>query len=68
MKNSSELRNLTIDELNEELLNLRKAQFKLRMKKASGTLDTPHDVKKIRRAIAQVKTITTEKVGKSHAE
>ena len=68
MKNISELRNLTIDELNTELLNLRKAQFKLRMKKASGTLDTPHEVQKLRRNIARVKTITTEKVGMSHAE
>ena len=66
MKNMNELRKLTLDELQTELLSLRKEQFTLRMKKASGVLDKTHFVKVARRAIAKVKTIVTEKAGKSH--
>ncbi len=66
MKNVNELRELTLDELQTELLSLRKEQFTLRMKKASGALDKTHFVTVVRRAIAKVKTIMTEKAGTSH--
>lgn len=65
MKKNDELRKLTIDELNSELLDLRKDQFKQRMQKANGTLDKLHVVKNTRRTIARIKTIMTEKVDKS---
>ncbi len=64
MKNIDELRNLTIDELQAELISLRKEQFNLRMKKASGSLDKTHLVTMVRKVIARVKTILTEKAGK----
>ena len=63
MKKTNELRIMTDDELNEELLSLRKSQFNLRMKKASGALDKTHVVANVRRAIARVKTMMTEKAG-----
>jgi len=63
MKNTNELRKLTLEELKSELLTLRKEQFTLRMKKASGALDKTHFVTMVRRAIAKVKTIMTEKAG-----
>ena len=63
MKDTKELNNMTIDELKTELLSLRKEQFTLRMKKASGALDKTHFVTMVRRAIAKVKTIMTEKAG-----
>lgn len=63
MKETSELRSLTKDELEKELLTLRKAQFNHRLKKATGTLDKPHVIKEVRRAIARIKSIMTEKVG-----
>jgi large subunit ribosomal protein L29 len=66
MKKINELRKLTLDELQAELLSLRKEQFTLRMKKASGALDKTHFVTIARRAIAKVKTIMTEKAGNSH--
>lgn len=68
MKNTSELNKLTLDELQTELLALRKEQFTIRMKKASGALDKTHIVKIVRRAIAKVKTIMSEKAGISHDE
>lgn len=66
MKDNKELRSLTPEELRAELLSLRKIQFNLRMKKASGALEKTHVVKEARKAIARVKTIMTEKVGTSH--
>ncbi|KTD17637.1 50S ribosomal protein L29 [Legionella jordanis] len=66
MKNIKELRELTPDELQAELLTLRKEQFNLRMKKANGSLDKTHLITQVRKGIARLKTILTEKVGKRH--
>ncbi|KTC77929.1 50S ribosomal protein L29 [Legionella brunensis] len=66
MKDIKELRELTPDEMQAELLSLRKEQFNLRMKKASGSLDKTHLIPKVRKGIARVKTIMAEKVGKCH--
>lgn len=63
MKTTAELRNLSIEELQTELLNLRNEQFKLRMKKASGSLDKTHPITLMRKSVARVKTILTEKAG-----
>ena len=63
MKETSELRSMSKEELQTELLSLRKTQFNHRLKKATGSLDKPHLVKQVRRAIARIKTIMTEKVG-----
>lgn len=64
MKKIDELRSLTIDELQTELLSLRKEQFNLRMKKASGSLDKTHLITMVRKSVARVKTMLTEKAGK----
>lgn len=66
MKNANELKEMTIDELQNELLTMRKEAFNLRLKKASGALDKGHLVKQVRRTVARIKTIMTEKVGKGH--
>ena len=63
MKKNSELREMTEVDLKDELLTLRKDQFQLRMKKANGTLDKPHLVARVRKAVARLKTIMTEKAG-----
>lgn len=64
MKKINELRNMTAEELQDELLNLRKEQFNLRMKKASGSLDKTHLITLVRKSVARVKTMLTEKAGK----
>ncbi|MEQ8485333.1 MAG: 50S ribosomal protein L29 [Pseudomonadales bacterium] len=58
---ASELREKSPDQLNEELLKLRKEQFSLRMQKASGQLGQPHLLGEARRDIARIKTILAEK-------
>ena len=68
MIDTKELRKLTPEELQAKLLSLRKDQFTLRMKRANGALDKTHFITMVRKAIAKVKTIMTEKAGMSHVE
>ena len=63
MKKIDELRNLSAKELQDELLSLRKEQLNLRMKKANGTLDKTHLITMVRKSVARVKTLLTEKAG-----
>ena len=57
----NELRDKTADELQEELLRLRKEQFNLRMQRASEQLPQTHLITETRRDIARVKTLIREK-------
>jgi len=62
---ASELRDKSVEELNEELLVTLKEQFALRMQRATGQLNRPSDMKLARRKIARIKTILAEmKAGK----
>lgn len=61
MKDICELRKKNINDLSTELLNLLREQFNLRMQSVSGKLKQPHLLRKVRRNIAQVKTLLTEK-------
>ena len=54
-------------ELKEELLNLRKEQFNLRMQQGAGEMSKPHLFKVARRNIARIKTILTEKQNSGNA-
>ncbi|WP_392552275.1 50S ribosomal protein L29 [Orbus wheelerorum] len=60
---AKELREKSVEELNTELLNLLREQFNLRMQLAGGQLQQTHVVKQVRRNIARVKTLLTEKAG-----
>ena len=61
MKGLSKLRGKNSKDLNLELLQLLREHFNLRMQSSSGKLKQPHLLRKVRRNIAQVKTILTEK-------
>jgi large subunit ribosomal protein L29 len=56
-----ELRAKDSAELNKELLDLRKAQFSLRMQAATQQLTNHSQIGKVRKDIARVKTILCEK-------
>jgi len=58
--NASELRNKSIAELNEQLLGLRQEQFNLRMQRGQGQQTQPHQIKRVRRDVARVKTVIAE--------
>lgn len=59
--NANELRVKSITDLDQELLSLTKAQFGLRMQMATQQLSNNSQLLKVRRDIARVKTILTEK-------
>ena len=61
---ASELRSKNADELQTELESLLKAQFGLRMQKATQQLTNTSQLGKVRRDIARVRTVMTEKAGK----
>jgi len=61
---ASELRAKTAAELGQELESLLKAQFNLRMQKATQQLTNTSQIGKVRRDIARVRTLMTEKAGK----
>ncbi|MDR3376984.1 MAG: 50S ribosomal protein L29 [Ancalomicrobiaceae bacterium] len=58
---AKDIRTKTIDELTDELAQLKKEQFNLRFQKATGQLENTARVKTVRRGIARVKTVITEK-------
>jgi len=57
----NELREKSVDELSAELIENRKEQFGLRMQQSTGQLSRPSEMKRVRRQIARIKTIITEK-------
>jgi large subunit ribosomal protein L29 len=60
---ASELRAKTSAELGQELESLLKAQFNLRMQRATQQLTNHSQIGKVRRDIARVRTLMTEKAG-----
>lgn len=60
---ANKLRELSPKELNEELLARLKQQFNLRMQKTIGQLTKNHELRQVRREIAQIKTVLNEKQG-----
>ena len=59
--NLKELRTKSVDDLNKELLELRRAQFGLRMQQATQQLTNTAEMGKMKRNIARIKTILNEK-------
>ena len=58
---ASELKDKSVEDLKKELNSLLREQFNLRMQKGTGQLSQPHRVSQVRREIARVKTILSEK-------
>ncbi len=54
---TEELRGLTPDQLQEELLKLKKEQFNLRFQAATGQMEKTHRVDEVRKTIARIKTL-----------
>jgi len=57
----NDLKKKSPSELDEHLSELRREQFNLRMQKGSGQLTQPHQLRRVRREIAQVKTLRAAK-------
>jgi large subunit ribosomal protein L29 len=61
MKKASYLRANTDDQLQDELLQLKKEQFNLRFQRATGQLEGTARLKVVRRDIARIKTVMHER-------
>jgi len=59
---ATDVRTKTVDELNDELANLKKEQFNLRFQKATGQLENTARVRIVRRDIARIQTILRDKL------
>ena len=60
---ASELRDLSVEELEAKKIELLQSQFQMRMNKSMGQLEQTHELKQVRRDIARVNTILTQKAG-----
>lgn len=59
--NANELRETNVTELQSRLEDLLREQFNLRMQKGAGQSSGAHHIRNVRRDIARVKTLITEK-------
>lgn len=58
---AAEFRDMTLDQLDDQLVKLKKEQFNLRFQGASGQLENTARVREVRRNIARVLTIARQK-------
>ena len=56
-----DLRHMTVDQLDDEVLKLKKERFNLRFQRATGQLENTSRVREVRRDIARIKTIARQK-------
>ena len=58
---ASDARTMTVDQLDDEVLKLKKEQFNLRFQRATGQLENTSRVRQVRRDIARMMTIAKQK-------
>jgi len=61
MMKPDDIRAMTLDQLDDELLKLKKEQFNLRFQRATGQLENTARVRTVRRDIARIMTIARQK-------
>ena len=57
----SDARAMTVDLIDDEVLKLKKEQFNLRFQRATGQLENTSRVRIVRRDIARIKTVQTQR-------
>ena len=58
---TGDIRTMTVDQIDDEVLKLKKEQFNLRFQRATGQLENTSRVREVRRDIARLKTIARNK-------
>jgi large subunit ribosomal protein L29 len=58
---AADVRTMTIDQIDDEVLKLKKEQFNLRFQRVTGQLENTSRVREVRRDIARLKTIAQNK-------
>jgi large subunit ribosomal protein L29 len=56
-----EIKEMTMEELDQQLRDIKKEQFNLQLQQVSGQLENPARMKELRRTVARIKTIQTTK-------
>ena len=56
-----DIRSMTLDQMDDEVLKLKKERFNLRFQRATGQLENTGRVREVRRDIARVKTLQRQK-------
>ena len=64
----NEIRNMTTTELNAALLDFKAELFNLRFQLAANQLDTPAEIRNVKKSIARVRTIIKERELKGETE
>ena len=59
--NVKEIRDLSNDELEREVTSLKEELYNLRFAQATGRLENPAKMKDVRKTIARIKTVMTER-------
>lgn len=65
---ANDLRNKSVEDLKTELSNLQREQFNLRFQLKAGQLQQTDNVRKVRRDIARINTILSEKLNSESAK
>jgi large subunit ribosomal protein L29 len=68
MAKFDDLKTKTDDQLSEQLAELKREQFNLRFQAATNQLEKPSRVREVRRTIAQIKTLQSERGAAAPAE
>ncbi|MDB5667227.1 MAG: ribosomal protein [Alphaproteobacteria bacterium] len=68
MSDIKDLRTRTDDELAQRLAELKREQFNLRFQAATNQLEKPSRVREVRRSIAQIKTLQTQRASADQAQ
>ena len=59
---TSEIRKMSIEDINKKIAELKTELFELRMKQATASLDKTHKLNALRKDVARLKTVLTEKL------
>ena len=58
---TADIKTMTVDQIDDEVLKLKKEQFNLRFQRATGQLENTSRVREVRRDIARLKTVAQQK-------
>jgi large subunit ribosomal protein L29 len=58
---TADIRAMTLDQMDDEVLKLKKERFNLRFQRATGQLENTARTRQVRRDIARLKTIAAQK-------
>ena len=65
MIKTTEIRKMTVEEINKKIVDLKEELFNLKFQAALGNIEKPARMDEIKRTIARMKTVLTEKASKA---